>query len=614
MTMIKLLGRPALTSGGVEMEGPRGKKGWALLTYLVSSSAAVPRERLVRLLFPDAQDGLAALRWNLAELRRITGEPHAFAGDPVRLSLTRDVQVDARLLAAAPWYEVIDQIDLSAPLLEGLTYPGCAGFELWLEGERQRVAALAADALREAAREEIASARPDVAVGHARRLVALQPWDESGHELLVRALAQSGDVLSARAHVELVTESFLDELGEPPSRSVNAAAEPLLARPAQASRTSTEAQLHAGVTAVAAGASDSGIGSLRRAVAGARAVADPELLVRALIHLGSAQVHAVRGADEAGVAALREAVAVAERVGRPGLATAACRELGWVEFLRCRFEPAERWLDRAMATVGADDSERAWILLTRGSLRSDAGRYQEAIPLFLDAVRHAEHAGDLNAAAMSLTHLGRLRMLRGEDDLAAEHLSRAQALVEQVGWLTFASYPLSWSAEVAIRAGRVDEAAELFSRAHTLALEVGDPCWESLACRGLGLVAAERGEHASAARLLHDSRMACRRVNDAYVWLEAYGLAAQVTHAVANGLDNAAELVDDLAQLASEHGMRELQAEAAMLRVAAGRTDALEAARSHVAAVDNPALSARFRRLEAALGRVDGGDRGAIVL
>ena len=102
MLTIKLLGRPALFGDGVELEGPRGKKSWGLLTYLVSNAAAVPRERLVRLLFPDAQDGLASLRWNLAELRRITREPHAFAGDPVTLSLTRDVQVDVHLLAAAP--------------------------------------------------------------------------------------------------------------------------------------------------------------------------------------------------------------------------------------------------------------------------------------------------------------------------------------------------------------------------------------------------------------------------------------------------------------------------------------------------------------------------------
>jgi DNA-binding SARP family transcriptional activator len=599
MVMVKLLGRPAILANGVELEGPRGKKSWGLLTYLAGSDAAIPRERLVRLLFPDADDGLAALRWNLAELRRITGQPQSFAGDPVALALGSDVRVDLQLLAAAPWYEVIDQIDLDAPLLEGLAYPSCAGFELWLEGERQRVVALAASALREAAREETASGRADEAVGHARRLVALQPWDENCHELLVRALAQSGDAAGARAHVRLVTESFLDELGITPSRSLSAAAEPMLERPAHASRSRTMAQLRAGQTAMSAGASDTGISSLRRAVASARAVADPELLVTTLIQLGSAQVHAVKGADEAGVAALREAVAIAERVGRPGLATAACRELAWVEFLRCRFEPSERWLDRAMATVGADDSERAWILLTRGSLRSDAGHYEEAIPLLLDAVRHAENAGDQRAAAMALTHLGRLHLLR-DGAQAGQYLKRAQQLTDEAGWLTFASYPLSWVAQIALHEGRIDEAAELFNHAHALAVEVKDPCWESLACRGLGLVAAQRGDHAAAARLLHDSRTACRRVNDAYVWLEAYGLAAQAAHAVATG-QRAEELIEDLDQLASAHGIRELQAEAAMLRIQAGQTDALEAARSHVAAVDNPALTERLRLMEAEL-------------
>jgi len=598
MVTIKLLGRPAILGDGVETDGPRGKKSWGLLTYLVGSGAAIPRARLARLLFPDAEDGLAALRWNLTELRRVAGQLQAFAGDPVALALGRDVQIDVQQLAAAPWYEVIDQVDLGAPLLEGLTFPSCPGFELWLEGERQRMIALAAGALREAAREETASGRADQAVEHARRLVGLQPWDENCHELLIRALAQSGDAAGARAHVELVTEAFLDEIGIVPSRSLNAAAEPLLERPAQASRTRTLAQLQAGATAIAAGASDTGISSLQRAVAGARAVADPELLVTTLIQFGSAQVHAVKGADEAGVAALREAVAIAERIGRPGLATAACRELAWVEFLRCRFEPSERWLDRAMATVGADDSERAWILLTRGSLRSDAGHYEEAIPLLLDAIRHAETSGDMRAAAMAWTHLGRLHLLRNEIGASAQHLKRAQQFTKEAGWLAFESYPLSWIAQIALLEGRVEEAAELFDHSHALAIEVGDPCWESLALRGLGLVAAERGDHAAAARLLHDSRTACRRINDSYVWLEAYGLAAEVGHAIATGLQRWEELIDDLDQLASSHGIRELQAEAAILRVEAGRSEALEAARSHVAAVDNPALTERLRQLE----------------
>lgn len=597
MLLVKLLGRPTVLADGVEVDGPRGNKAWGLLAYLLGSRGPVPRDRVVPLLFPDAEDGLAALRWNLAQLRRLVGQPQSFAGDPVALALGPAVRVDVQLLAAAPWYEVTDALDLGAPLLEGMAFPSCAGFELWLEGERQRMVGLAAAALREAARALTASGRPAEAVEHARRLARLQPWDENGHELLVRALAQAGDAASARAHVELVTELFLNELGTPPSQSLAAAAEPVLARPAAASRSRTLAQLQAGMSAVSAGAPEAGIDSLRRAVAGARAVADPELLVRALTDLGSAQVHAVRGADESGAAALREAVAVAERVGRPELATAACRELGWVEFLSCRFEPAERWLDRAMATVGADESERAWILLIRGSLRSDAGRHADAVALLREAVRHAENAGDVHAAAMALTHLGRLYVLRSEPDEASRCLLRARQLAEEAGWLSFLPYPASWLAELALHAGRIEEAGDLFAHAHALALEVGDPCWESLACRGLGLVAALRGEEDTAARLLHDAPAACRRFTDAYVWIEAYGLAAQAGHALSRHLPHATTLVADLDQLASAHGMRELQAEAALLRLQAGLPGALDAARSHVAAVDNPTLTTRLEHL-----------------
>lgn len=598
MLYIKTLGRPGLFVDGHELPGPRGKKAWATLAYLVGSPAPVPRDRIVSLLFPDAADGAAALRWSLAELRRSVGNPESFAGDPVILSLGHEVTLDVQVLAAAPWFEATELPDLTAPLLEGMNLTGCPGFQLWLEGERRRLAGQAAAALRDAARAQIASNRPDEAVPLARRLITLEPWDENAHELLVRALAQAGDADAARAHVATVTDLFLAEMGSPPSRSLAAAAEPVLARPAGASRARALAQLQAGRTAMSAGASEAGLESLARAVAGARAVGDVELLVRALTAFGSSQVHAVRGADESGAAALREAVAVAERSGRLDLATAACRELAWVEFLRCRFDSAERWLDRAVSTVGADDSERAWILLTRGSLRSDAGRHDEAVPLLRDAVRLGEKAGDLNAAAMALTHLGRIWVLRHEADRARHDLQRALQLAEQAGWTSFLSYPTAWLAEVALQERRSGEAAELFSHAHALAVEVADPCWESLACRGLGLAAADSGDHESAARWLHDGPVACRKFTDTYVWVEAYALAAQASHAVEAGNPNAADLMDQLDQLAATHGMREFQAEAALLRAAAGLPGALESARSHVAAVDNPVLGRRLEELQ----------------
>lgn len=596
---VKLLGRPAVLTESPEAatrRGPRGSKAWALLAYLVCAGAPAPRERLVAMLFPDADDGLAALRWSLAELRRALAAPHAFSGDPVRLGLGAEVQIDVSLLESGAWYDVVDLPGLTDPLLQGVTVHGCPAFDLWLEAERSRVSGLAATTLREAARAETAHGRPAAAVPYARRLAELEPWDESGHELLVRALAQSGDVAAASAHVDAVTRYFCEQFGEPPSRELRAAAQPIQTRVVGATETRARTQLRAGESAMAAGASEQGIESLGRAVGSARALGEPSLLMEALTAYGSALVHAVRGSDESGASALQEAVAVAERAGHPEWATTACRELAYVEFLRSRIERAERWLDRAMATVGADEAERAWILLIRGSLRSDAGRHQEALSLLAEAVRHAENAGDLRAAAFSLTHIGRVHVLRGEPGPARAALDHAVSYVEQVGWLSFLPYPVAWLGEVALLEARLDLAADRFSQAHALALEVADPCWESLAARGLGVVAMLRGEDEEAARWLKDAPLACRRFTDTYVWLEAYAWGAQAEHAVRAGRGTRA--VDALEKISASHGMRDLQAWAAVLRARAGVPGAVEVARSLVRAVDNPALRQRLDEVE----------------
>jgi hypothetical protein len=181
------------------------------------------------------------------------------------------------------------------------------------------------------------------------------------------------------------------------------------------------------------------------------------------------------------------------------------------------------------------------------------------------------------------------------------------------GWLSFLPYPASWAAELALRDGRVEDAAELFGHAHALAVEVGDPCWESLSCRGLGLVAAARGDADDAAQLLHDAPAACRRLPDTYLWIEAYGLAAYAGHAVATGSARAMAIIDRLDRLASAHGLRELQAEAALLRVAAGNGDALEAARALVAGIDNPVLERRLAELEESAGGPSGASTASTV-
>ena len=97
---IHLLGTPTIEQDGVPRPSPRGHKPWALLALLVLSSAPLSRERLAGLLFGDADDPLRSLRWNLAELRRLLGPEARLEGDPVRLGLPADAQIDVRTLVS----------------------------------------------------------------------------------------------------------------------------------------------------------------------------------------------------------------------------------------------------------------------------------------------------------------------------------------------------------------------------------------------------------------------------------------------------------------------------------------------------------------------------------
>ena len=63
---IHLLGAPRVELDGRALPAPRGHKVWGLLAYLIRSDVGASRKHLAELLFQDAEDPLAALRWNLS--------------------------------------------------------------------------------------------------------------------------------------------------------------------------------------------------------------------------------------------------------------------------------------------------------------------------------------------------------------------------------------------------------------------------------------------------------------------------------------------------------------------------------------------------------------------
>ncbi len=375
---IHLIGAPRIELDRAGVPGPRGRKAWGLLGFLLASRTPVSRERLAELLFGDAEDPLAALRWNLAELRRTLGSDVELGGDPVDLALPADAYVDVLTLGSGTWVDAIRIPALGHEFLEGVDIQASAAFEAWLVAERRYVAGLSAAILREAATARLAAGDSSAAVAFATKLVAFDEFDEEAHALLIRALLASGAVEAARAYLASTSERFRRELGVEPTatllRSIEAATEGPAPGPAWVrTGAATASLIAAGEAAVGAGVFEAGLEILRRAAVDAREAGDRTVEARALVALGTAFVHGARGRDGEGATVLHEAVVLAESVGAMALVSEASRELGYIEMKQARYERATAWLDRSIEIAPGRESRAAAVAIG-GAVAGDQGR------------------------------------------------------------------------------------------------------------------------------------------------------------------------------------------------------------------------------------------------
>ncbi len=595
---IRLLGAPSVELDGVRRPPPRGHKPWALLALILLSDGPISRERLAHLLFGDAEDPFGSLRWNLAQLRRLLGPDVQLEGDPVRLGLPADAQVDVRTLASGTWVEALHLPGLGQELLEGVHPSADPAFEGWLLAERRRVAGLSSAMLREAAIARLAGDDPGAAVELATRQVALDEYDEEAHALLIRAYVAAGHEADARTYQAGILDRFRRELGVEPSATLLRAAEPvtglLSSVRGMATRATADSLIAAGEAAVAAGAIDAGYDTLRRAVGDARDSGDRRLAARALVALGEAYIHGGRGRDGEGATALHAALADAEEIDAMDLASEACRELGYVEMLRGRYDRAEAWLARALD--GAPDAGlRAAALGVSGAVASDRGRTGAAIELLLSSVEESAPLEKHRLAAWAYTFLGRTHLLREELAEARVALGKALEAVRAGGWMTFMAFPQSLLGEVDLAEGRVAQASEAFDAAFALGCHIGDPCWEGMGARGIGLVKIANGDVPEGVRWLDDARKRCVRVPDAYLWVHGHCLDALCEQAIAHGVTSADRWVSDLEAASARTGMNELLVRAQLHRAALGKDGARESAAVFAERIDNPAV---LRRVE----------------
>jgi len=308
-----------------------------------------------------------------------------------------------------------------------------------------------------------------------------------------------------------------------------------------------------------------------------------------LVALGTTLIHALRGRDEEGAAVLHQAIAVAERAGDRASGVAARRELGYVNVQAGVRDRAERWL-RAAEAMAEGDAELASVHAFQGMDMSDRARYPEALERLGRSVEEAEAAGEGRLAAWSGSLIGRLHLLRGEDEAAVAALDRTIAVVDAERWVAFRPWPETLRAELEMRAGDVEGAAERLEHAWSLSCQVEDPCWEGVSARAIGLLEEGRGRAPEARRWLAEAATRCARVTDRYVWAYGYVLDARAGVAVRTGAPDALALAHELLDLAARCGMRELVVRAQLHLAALGVEGMRESALLLGRDIDNPVL------------------------
>ncbi len=594
---VRLLGRPGVEHRGVEPYRLRSRKSWALLAYLLLSERPTSRGRLAELLFAEADDPLRALRWSLAEIRRALGEHGSIEGDPVVLTVGDDVQVDVLVLLHGTWADAMEVAGRGGGLLDGPVLRGAPGFESWLMSERRRLASAAESVLHEAALGLLARGELDRARGFAVRAAAMSPLDENHQALVIRLYRLAGDDQAADRQYLAFARLLDDELGVRPGTAVEAARhERPRAVVGVATDSAVEAVVEAGAAAIAAGATDPGIASLRSAVPLADATGVTRLRVRSRLALAEALIHAVRGQDEEGQAHLHEVDRLAlQDDDRPAVAQARA-ELGYVDFLRARYDRAERWLTDAVDLAQGSPAVLAKATTYLGSVHSDRGGYPQAVALLDEAARLARDIDDPRREAYALSMRGRVDLLCGRLDDAAARLAESVALAERGHWLSFLPWPEALQGELHLARQEPEAAAQVLERAFARACQLGDPCWEGMAARGLALVAESSGRTDRAFDTLLDARTRSNRVTDPYVWLDAHILDALCTLGRRHCHPQTAHWVAAMRELAARTGMRELTVRALVHSAALG--DAGDAAAAEMLApdVDNDVLQALVRR------------------
>jgi SARP family transcriptional regulator, regulator of embCAB operon len=222
-TKVQLCGRFVVQLAGRRAEGDLpGRQGRLAFAYLVANrDRSVRREEIVEALWPDGRDGgLAPL---LSKVRRVVPL------DGLRPELPGawvDVEAAAaavhRAESALALGRAHDAWGPSQVAMFVTSRPFLAGEDLpWIDEERRRLSALHVRAVETYAASTLGVGGTELAaaVRAGRRLVALEPYRESGYRIVMEALERQGNSAEALIVYDELRCRLRDELGVTPSQA-----------------------------------------------------------------------------------------------------------------------------------------------------------------------------------------------------------------------------------------------------------------------------------------------------------------------------------------------------------------------------------------------------------
>jgi hypothetical protein len=274
------------------------------------------------------------------------------------------------------------------------------------------------------------------------------------------------------------------------------------------------------------------------------------------------------------------------------VAAAAYRELGYLSVQRGIPDRAAGWLEQAARAADGFDDERSRILAIQGMAASDTAHYGEALTALAESCGLAAAAGSRRQLAFGTALAGRVHLLRGDLEPAAESLDRAQELIAAEHWTAFEPFVAGLRGETFLAAGRLEDADALIDRSWVMADVAGDHCYLTLAAGAKARLSVARNDPAAAESWL-------KRGLDTtpwYLWYRARLLDTAAEVAIDAGSPAAADYAARLGTMAGRGALRELLVRAHSHRAVLGDTAAAETIPWLAKDINNPALNSYLAR------------------